>query len=135
MSTLTSIDEQTDQNQPVDANPDDSGVETTRKYKSRSFNEKLGDAELLADSMEKNKDELSVRGGGEEFVNQLKTAIQEAKGLNSEQEKNKATLKDSTQQLEWKMTELDKLVSDGRNIVKMVINQKRWVEFGIKATR
>jgi hypothetical protein len=135
MSTLTSIDEQTNQNQPVDANPDDSGAATTRKYKSRSFNEKLGDAELLADSMEKNKDELSVRGGGEEFVNQLKTAIQDAKDLNSEQEKNKATLKDSTQQLDRKMTELDKLVSDGRNIVKMVINQKRWVEFGIKATR
>ncbi|NIM17637.1 MAG: hypothetical protein GTO45_37200 [Candidatus Aminicenantes bacterium] len=85
--------------------------------------------------MDKNKEELAVRGGGEEFVNQLKTTIQEAKDLNTDQEKNKATLKESTQKLGKKMDELDKLVSDGRNIVKMVVNQKRWVEFGIQVTR
>jgi hypothetical protein len=33
------------------------------------------------------------------------------------------------------MNELDKLVSDGYKIVKMVVNQKRWVEFGITTSR
>lgn len=135
MDTQDSLDNQTDQNQQVDASQNDSPEEKPRKYKGRGFNEKIGEAELLAEAMDQNKEELAVRGGGEEFVTQLKAAIQEAKALNTDQEKNKATLKESTQKLGKKMDELDKLVSDGRNIVKMVVNQKRWVEFGIQVTR
>jgi hypothetical protein len=135
MDTQDSLDNQTDQNQQVDSNQNDSSEEKPRKYKSRGFNERIGEADLLAEAMDKNKEELAARGGGEEFVTQLKAAIQAAKDLNTKQEENKATLKESTQTLGLKMDELDKLVGDGRNIVKMVVNQKRWVEFGITATR
>jgi hypothetical protein len=127
MDSQDSTNNQTDQN--------DSPEEKPRKYKPRGFNERIGDAELLAEAMDKNKEELSARGGGEEFVNLLKTTLQAAKALNTTQEENKATLKESTQTLGLKMDELDKLVSDGYKIVKMVVNQKRWVEFGITTSR
>jgi molybdopterin converting factor small subunit len=120
--------QEADQTEPVDE-------KSPHRRRPRSFNERVGEAELLVDAMEKNMEELSARGGSEEFVNQLKAAIQEVKTINSDQEKAKATMKDLTSNVNRKLDDLDKLVSDGRKIVKMVINQERWVGFGINVTQ
>ena len=106
-----------------------------RKSRPRGFNEVLGAAELLAEAMTANQEALTPRGGGEEFVNRIKTAVVEAKDLNIEQERNKALQKESTGKVEEKLVELNKLISEGHKIVKLGIDQKRWVEFGLRATR
>ncbi|NIM17636.1 MAG: hypothetical protein GTO45_37195 [Candidatus Aminicenantes bacterium] len=47
MDSQDSLNDQTNQNQQVDANQNDSPEEKPRRYKSRGFNEKIGEAELL----------------------------------------------------------------------------------------
>ena len=114
----------------------DSGTdETQKRVRRRGFNERIGEAELLAEAMAANQEELASGGGGEEFVNQLKQVVTEAKNLNQTQERNKASLKDSTVKIRLKMKELDRAVRKGRSIVKNEVAQERWVEFGVLATR
>lgn len=82
-----------------------------------------------------NQESLAPGGGGEEFVNELKDVVTALKNLNQSQERYKASMKDSTEQIRLKMKELDRSVRRGRCVVKNEIEQERWVEFGIKATR
>jgi len=55
--------------------------------------------------------------------------------LNNEQEKLKSDLTAKTDELEAKLKELGKQVSDAQKIVKMDFDQSRWKEFGIDAKR
>ncbi len=103
--------------------------------KSRSLNERVGEAELLIASMSNNKDTLAPGGGGDEFLTQLTGVVTEIKAINQEQEKYKASLKTSTSALYLKLKQMDQLIRKGRRIVKNEMAQVRWVEFGIKATR
>jgi len=82
-----------------------------------------------------NQEALTPRGGGEEFVNRIRTAVGEAKDLNRDQERNKALQKESTAKVEAKLAELITLIREGHKIVKLGIDQKRWVEFGLRAAR
>lgn len=106
-----------------------------RKSRPRGFNNVMGEAELLAEAMTANQEALTPRGGGEEFVNRIRTAVGEAKDLNRDQERNKALQKESTAKVEAKLAELIALIREGHKIVKLGIDQKRWVEFGLRATR
>ena len=112
------------------------GTETPPKKKqSRGFNARIGDAELLAEAMLANSETLTPGGGGEEFVNEFKALISEIKQLNQEQEKYKGDLKKCTENIQAKMKDLNRFERKGRRIVKNEIPPKRWVEFGITATR
>jgi hypothetical protein len=52
-----------------------------------------------------------------------------------EQERYKTLQRESTEKIRQKLKELTHLVRKGRSIVKNEIDQKRWVEFGIRTTR
>ena len=106
-----------------------------RSRGSRSFNERLGEADLLAVAMQANQDALTPGGGGADFVNKLQGVLSEIKGVNQEQERFKASLKSSTEKFTLKSKEMAQLVRKGRRIVKNEMPQVRWVEFGIKAIR
>jgi hypothetical protein len=95
----------------------------------------VGEAELLAEAMSANQELLAPGGGGEEFLNQLKGVVNDLKSLNTEQERYKALQKESTEKIRQKFKTMKDLVLKGRRIVKNEIEQKRWVEFGIRATR
>ncbi len=101
----------------------------------RSFNEKLGEADLLIVAMTANQEALTPVGGGDEFVNKLTGVVTEIKAINQEQERYKASLKTSTARLKEKVIEMALMVRKGRSIVKNEMQQERWVEFGIKASR
>ncbi len=79
--------------------------------------------------------ELLAPGGGEESINKLKGAVSELKNLNQEQERYKASQKESTGKIQRKLKEMGHLVRKGQRIIKNEIEQKRWVEFGINASR
>jgi hypothetical protein len=106
-----------------------------KSYISRSFNERLGEADLLVAAMQANQDALTPGGGGVDFVNKLQGVLTEIKGINQEQERFKASLKSTTEKFTLKSKEMAQLVRKGRSIVKNELPQVRWVEFGIKATR
>jgi hypothetical protein len=106
-----------------------------KSHLSRSFNERLGEADLLAVAMQANQDALTPGGGGADFVNKLQGVLSEIRGINQEQERFKASLKSSTEKFKIKAKEMAQLVRKGRSIVKNELPQVRWVEFGIKATR
>jgi hypothetical protein len=115
---------------------DDQEVETPkRKSISRRFNVRLGEADLLAHAMSVNQESLTPRGADEAFVTKLTEIVTDVGDLNKEQEKHKALQKEATAKLNEKLNEMDQMVSDARNYVKMTMPQERWVEFGIRATR
>lgn len=95
----------------------------------------MGEAELLAEAMSANQELLAPGGGGEEFLNQLKGVVNDLKSLNTEQERYKALQKESTEKIRQKFKSMKQLVLKAKRIVKNEIEQKRWVEFGIRATR
>jgi hypothetical protein len=134
MTDNVSSDVPVGQDNPV--NQDNSGTEKPRKRNPpRGFNDRIGEAELLAEAMAANQEELTPAGGGEAFVNELKQLVTDAKKLNQKQERNKAELKESTEEIRLKMKDLDRKARKGRNIVKNEVAQERWVEFGILATK
>jgi hypothetical protein len=106
-----------------------------KSHRSRSFNEKLGEADLLVAAMQANQEALTPGGGGADFVSKLQGVLNEIRGINQEQERFKASLKSSTEKFMLKAKEMDQLVRKGRRIVKNEMPQLRWVEFGIKAIR
>ncbi|MCP5105334.1 MAG: hypothetical protein GY950_18240 [bacterium] len=135
MSDQGTVTVQTGQDgQTVQNAPGVSGTEQPKRRKpSKGFNTQIGEAELLAESMGANQERFAPNGGGEDYVNQLKAVIGEAKTINQDQEKYKADMKDATTQLKLKMKDVHRLVRKGRRIVKNEVEQERWVEFGIKA--
>lgn len=120
----------------VDQNDPGTSTEVPKKRGvSRGFNQLVGEAELLAEAMSANQELLAPGGGGEEFLNQLKGVVNDLKSLNTEQERYKALKKESTEKIRQKFKSMKQLVLKARRIVKNEIEQKRWVEFGIRATR
>ena len=85
--------------------------------------------------MSANQETLASKGGDEAFVTKLRDTVTAAGDLNKEQEKLKAMLRETTARLNEKMKELQRLVWEARNYVKMALSQERWVEFGITAKR
>lgn len=116
--------------------PNDPGTsKPNRKQRSQAFNHLVGEGSLLAEAMAAHQEALTPKGGGEDFVNRLKEMVQAARDLNQEQERYKALQKETTGKIQDKLKEVNRMISNGHKIVKMTIDQKRWVEFGIRATR
>jgi hypothetical protein len=135
MNKIT-LDVQEEKNNQVDQNDPGTSTEVPKKRGvSRGFNQLVGEAELLAEAMSANQELLAPGGGGEEFINQLKGVVNDLKSLNTEQERYKALQKESTEKIRQKLKSMKHLVLKGRRIVKNEIEQKRWVEFGIRATK
>lgn len=130
------LDVQEEKNNQVDQNDPGTSTEVPKKRGlSRGFNQLVGEAELLAEAMSANQELLAPGGGSEEFLNQLKGVVNDLKSLNTEQERYKALQKESTEKIRQKFKSMKQLVLKGKRIVKNEIEQKRWVEFGIRATR
>jgi hypothetical protein len=130
------LDVQEEKNNKLDQNDPGTSTEVPKKRSpSRGFNQVVGEAELLAEAMSANQELLAPGGGGEEFLNQLKGVVNDLKSLNTEQERYKALQRESTEKIRQKFKSMKQLVLKGRRIVKNEIEQKRWVEFGIRATK
>ena len=125
-----------EKNNQLDQNDPGTSTEVPKKRGlSRGFNQLVGEAELLAEAMSVNQELLAPGGGGEEFLSQLKGVVNDLKSLNTEQERYKALQRESTEKIRRKFKSMKQLVLKGKRIVKNEIEQKRWVEFGMRATR
>jgi hypothetical protein len=96
-----------------------------------AYADDINNAKLMLSGMKKNPDRMSKRGLDGDFMTVYQTNYGEAQELDNEQESLKAKLKETTDKLDKKMTELNKQTSEAKKIVKIEIEQTRWKEFGI----
>jgi hypothetical protein len=71
----------------------------------------------------------------ETTVERINTLVGDSKGLNAQQEILKGQLKEKTSEVNGKVKELKDLLSECQMIVKAVMPQERWVDFGIGAKK
>ncbi len=102
---------------------------------SKSFAERINDAQVMFTGMKANQEEAGERGWTEEKNSQLAVTRKEAVRLNDEQEKLKADLKTKTAQLNEKMAKLNAEMKEAKKVVKLGFPQSRWKEFGVTDKR
>ncbi len=78
---------------------------------------------------------LSTNGVNDATVETINTLVGQAKTIENDQEILKGKLKEKTLELDNKVAELKDVLSKTRLIIKAVLPQKRWVAFGISATK
>lgn len=102
---------------------------------TKSFAQSLSDARLMADAVKAHEAELKAVGLPEDSAESLKECVEELSRLDTQQEKLKADLKDTTAKMTEMMKKLDADMSDCTHRVKLAIPKEIWKEFGISATR
>lgn len=100
-----------------------------------SFAELVNSGKVMLTGLQANAEAVARRGIDTEFMTNLQTAIVDTETLNGEQESLKAALKAKTAELDSRLMDLKKMLSEARKVVKMTIDKTRWVEFGISDKR
>lgn len=101
----------------------------------KSFGDKMNDVNVMITGLRVQISRVSRRGIEEEFVKNLESNMNEARKLDTEQEKLKADLKKKTVQLDGLVAVLNKLMDEAKRVVKLEFNQEEWKEFGISDKR
>lgn len=102
---------------------------------TRSFAQRINDAEVMHSGMVNNMETAASRGWSEEKNEHLMAIRNEAIQLNDEQEKLKAELKMKTAELNAKETQLEESMKEAKGVVKLAFPQTQWKEFGITDKR
>lgn len=106
-----------------------------RKMTKTTFAEVLNNSKLMVTGLQANAEAVGKRGIDAEFTAALNTTVANLEQLNSEQETLKASLKTKTAELDAKLVTLNKMYSESRKVVKLAMDQTRWLEFGISDKR
>ena len=101
----------------------------------KSYAESINGAQLMTTGMQNNEAVAAQRGWLQTNNTGLINVRAEAIALNDEQEKLKAALKLKTAELEAKMTELNRLMTEAKKVVKLGFPQAQWKEFGVADKR
>jgi hypothetical protein len=133
METTATQNEQSTQDQQTSQTVTE--TETAPKKRSRSFAVQLLEADLLVAGITNNLDTLTAMGLQPDFLQSLEAAVQETRSVNEEQEKFKASLRESTTRLNDKLKDMARVVRFGQQFVKLHIPQALWLEFGMKQKR
>lgn len=100
-----------------------------------SYAEKIKTANLMLAGLNAHLEELAKRGVTAEDVAKLQAAYTKANTLETEQEALKAQAKVKTEELRQEMDGIDESMRELKKVVKMVMAQQYWVEFGITGQR
>ncbi|MGD2090529.1 MAG: hypothetical protein PVH61_30435 [Candidatus Aminicenantes bacterium] len=101
----------------------------------KSFGDKMNDVNVMITGLKGQIPRVSRRGINEEFINNLEVNMNDARELDTEQEKLKADLKTKTAQLNELVNTLNKLMDEAKRVVKLEFHQEEWKEFGITDKR
>ena len=101
------------------------------KMTKKTFAEVVNSGKLMVTGLEANAETVAVRGLAAEFTATLKTTVGNVERINGEQETLKAGLKTKTAELDAELATLNKMQSEARKVVKLAMDQTRWLEFGI----
>ena len=94
-----------------------------------SYADQISKAQVMLAGLKGNVQQVARRGLDEAFLTKLEADRSLAVSLNDEQEKLKSDLTSKTDQLEAKLADLGRQVSEAQKIVKMDFDQSRWKEF------
>jgi hypothetical protein len=100
-----------------------------------SYAEQISNAQVMVAGLRANAVQVNRRGIDEVFTTKLDADRLAAGTLNDQQEKLKADLKSKTAELDAKMNEMEKELSEAKKIVKMDFSQDQWKQFGIEDKR
>jgi hypothetical protein len=106
-----------------------------RKMTTDTFAETINSGKVMADGLNANADAVAKRGIDAGFISGMNSAVTKAQKLNAEQETLKASLKAKTAELDAEMASLKKMHAEAKKVVKLAVDQKRWLEFGISDKR
>jgi hypothetical protein len=101
----------------------------------KSFGDKMNDVNVMITGLKGQISRVSRRGITEEFINNLEGNMNDARKLDTEQEKLKADLKKKTAQLDEMVVALNKMMDEAKKVVKLEFDQEEWKEFGITDKR
>jgi hypothetical protein len=102
---------------------------------TKSYAEQISGAQVMVAGLNGHASEVNRRGLDETFVNKMDADQKSATELNNQQEKLKADLKLKTAELEAKLAELGKSVSEAKKVVKLEFPKDQWKEFGMDDKR
>ena len=89
----------------------------------------------MASGINAHLETLTPRGVNQETIQRFNKLVADCQQLDNEQEILKGQLKEKTTVLRENSRQLKELLSECVLIVKAVVTQERWVDFGIGAKR
>ncbi|MGD2093036.1 MAG: hypothetical protein PVH61_43140 [Candidatus Aminicenantes bacterium] len=110
-------------------------TESRSRRRSNSFADLLKKGINMASGISTHLDVLNPRGINEETAQRFNKLVDDSSKLDNDQEILKGQLKEKTAALRENTKELRDLLSQCTLIIKAVVPQERWVDFGISAKR
>lgn len=110
-------------------------TEARTRRRSNSFANLLKKGTNMASGISTHLEVLNPRGVNEETAQRFSKLVEDCSQLDNDQEILKGQLKEKTASLRKNTKELRELLSQCTLIIKAVVPQERWVDFGIAAKR
>jgi hypothetical protein len=100
-----------------------------------SYAEKINATSLLIEGIGKNQETFNTVGLNEAYLETLRTLKAQVEEADIVQETAKAALKTATVRLQRLLKQLSKQAGKGRKMVKYLIPQETWREYGVRDKR
>ena len=100
-----------------------------------SYAEKINATNLLIEGIGKNQDTFNAVGLDAAYVESLRSMKAQVEAEDFLQETQKATLKTTTARMQGLIKQLTKQAGRGRKMVKYLIPQEAWREYGVRDKR
>ena len=101
----------------------------------KTYAENIDLATVMVSALKANAERAARRGLGDDFPVKMETVLADVKTINSKQEKLKAELKMTTEELTKKIEELIAIINEAKKVIKLEFPQTQWKEFGINDKR
>jgi hypothetical protein len=113
----------------------DEETDPKTRRRSNSFANLLKKGTNMASGISAHLEVLNPRGINEETAQRFSKLVEDSSKLDNDQEILKGQLKEKTASLRENTKELRELLSQCTLIIKAVVPQERWVDFGIAAKK
>jgi len=113
----------------------DEETDPKTRRRSNSFANLLKKGTNMASGISAHLEVLNPRGINEETAQRFGKLVEDSSKLDNDQEILKGQLKEKTASLRENTKELRELLSQCTLIIKAVVPQERWVDFGIAAKK
>lgn len=99
---------------------------------TKSFANRINKAKNMMAGLTTHATQLSKRGITPEFITQMTLLYEQANQVENERNAIKARSQEATAKVEQVMTELDRLCSQAKKLVRIELPQETWPEFGFR---
>ncbi len=100
-----------------------------------SYAEIINNAKVMLSGLKLNTERVGKRGITGDFITKLESIQKLSMDLDNEQEDLKAKLKTKTSELDNKIEELEKMMSEAKKVIKLEMEKESWKTFGIQDSK